>query len=299
MAHPTLKQLKYLIAVSDHLHFGHAAQACFVSQSTLSMGIAELENTLGVSLIERTNKSVRLTQMGRKINHKARVILAETNDLVFMAQSAQKPFQTEMHMGIIPTIAPFILPSLLEDIRNLHPNFTLYVREDLSGHLIEQLYAGNLDVLLLALPYPAEDTETRHLFDDELLLACCKDNTILQKSTLSTSDLNQQEFVLLEDGHCLRDHSMEACKIHSESIFIRYQATSLNTVIQMVANNIGITILPKMAVDAQFLNHDNVITKSFDDDNVSRSIGLMWRKSSPRVAEFEVLCNLIQQRHSA
>lgn len=286
---PTLKQLRYLCAVAEHRHFGKAAESCFVSQSTLSAGIAELEDILGTCLVERDKKAVRLTAIGREITGRAQRILTATEDLVFAAEASREPFTVEMRLGVIPTIAPFVLPKMLKQLRRRYPDFKLFIREDLSGRLVEELHAGELDVLLLALPYPARNTETLHLFYDNFLLAYDKGHALSKKKTLATRDLRNQDLLLLEDGHCLRDHAMDACKLHSDDINIPYQATSLNTIIQMVASDIGITILPAMAVDANILRGTNVQTRAFDEDKIWRSIGLMWRSKSPRYQEFKLL----------
>jgi len=290
---PTLKQLKYLCSVADHRHFSKAAEACFVSQSTLSAGLSELEDTLGVCLVERDKKNVRLTPIGREITDRAKSILTSTEDLVSVANSAREPFTMEMHLGVIPTIAPFVLPKMLKYIRKQHPDFKLYIREDLSGHLVDELHSGKLDVLLLALPYPAEGVKEQHLFYDDFLLAYEKHHEISKTKKLLTKDIQKQDLLLLEDGHCLRNHALEACKLHSDKIHIPYQATSLNTIIQMVANDIGITILPKMAIDANILHGTDVEAKAFNEAKIWRSIGLMWRKNSPRLKEFESLGEMI------
>lgn len=292
---PTLKQLKYLCAVAEHRHFSKAAESCFVSQSTLSSGIHELEEILGVSLLERDKKNVRLTAVGRDITSRATDILTSAEDLVAAAHAAHEPFTTEMRLGVIPTIAPFVLPKMLKYIRKKHPQFKLYIREDLSGRLVKELHGGELDLLLLALPYPADNVTEEHLFYDEFLLAFEKHNAIAKKTKLGTDDLIDQELLLLEDGHCLRDHAMEACKIRTQDVRIPYQATSLNTIIQMVANDIGITILPKMAVESKILQGTSVSTKEFHENKVWRSIGLMWRNRSPREKEFQQLGGLISE----
>jgi LysR family hydrogen peroxide-inducible transcriptional activator len=294
MAHtPTLKQLKYLCAVAEHRHFGKAAKACFVSQSTLSSGIHELEEILGVSLLEREQKRVRLTAVGKDITDRAIGIRAATEDLVAAASAAHEPFTTEMRLGVIPTVAPFVLPKMLKHLRKKYPQFKLYIREDLSGHLVKELQAGELDLLLLALPYPADNITEEHLFYDEFLLAYEKNNNLAKKKKLVTDDLIDQDLLLLEDGHCLRDHAMAACKIQTQDVRIAYQATSLSTIIQMVANDIGITILPNMAIESKILQGTSVAIKEFDDDKIWRSIGLMWRKKSPRQNEFKQLGELI------
>ncbi len=296
MSHPpTLKQLKYLCAVADKQHFSHAAESCFVSQSTLSAGINELEQTLGVTLIDRSKKHVSLTAIGREVTERARTVLTDIDDLVATAVATHEPFSTEMRLGVIPTIAPFLLPKILKTFRQRYPEFKLYIREDLSGNLLEELHAGELDILLLALPYPADGVTERHLFYDELLLATNKGSPLAKRNKLMTKDLKHSELLLLEEGHCLRDHVLDACKLKNRDIKVPYQATSLNTVIQMVANDIGVSILPKMAVDAKILRGTSVETHPFADRVVQRSIGLMWRKRSPRQDEFERVGELINE----
>jgi LysR family hydrogen peroxide-inducible transcriptional activator len=294
MSHPpTFKQLKYLCAVADKQHFGKAAESCFVSQSTLSAGISELEQTLGVTLIDRSKKHVSLTAIGREVTSRARSVLTDIDDLVATAIAAHEPFSTEMRLGVIPTIAPFLLPKILKIFRQRYPRFKLYIREDLSGNLLNDLHAGELDLLLLALPYPAEGVTERHLFYDELLLATNRSNPLSGQKKLHTSDLKQSELLLLEEGHCLRDHVLDACKLKDRDIKVPYQATSLNTVIQMVANDIGVSILPRMAVDAKILRGTSVEAHAFSDKKVQRSIGLMWRTRSPRETEFEKVGEII------
>ena len=290
---PTLKQLRYLCAVAEHKHFGNAAKSCFVSQSTLSSGIAELEINLGVTLMERDNKGVQLTAIGSDITQRAKHILTATGDLVAVASAAKEPFSTELKMGVIPTVAPFILPSMLSLIRKQHPDFKIYVREDLSKMLVHDLQAGNLDVLLLALPFAAENVITEHLFYDDFLLAYQANHIIGSKSDISISDLVSEDLLLLEDGHCIRDHALDACRLKADDLQIPYQATSLNTVVQMVANDMGITLLPKMAVNANILGGTNVNTKEFSEPEIWRSIGLMWRNKSPRKDEFKELGKLV------
>ena len=290
---PTIKQLKYLCALAEHQHFGKAAKACYVSQSTLSSGISELEDNLGVVLFERNNKSVRVTAVGKTICERARSILTDTEDLVATASAAKEPFTTELRLGVIPTIAPFILPKMLSHVRRAHPQFKIFIREELSEHLVHELQAGELDILLLALPYPAEQVTTEHLFYDDFLLAYQDKHPIGKKAKLKTTDLINEDLLLLEDGHCIRDHALDACRMKAEELHIPYQATSLNTIIQMVANDMGITILPKMAVDTQMLKGTHVKTRPFDEEKIWRSVGLMWRKRTPREDEFRAFGDLI------
>jgi len=290
---PTLKQLRYLCAVAEHGHFGHAARACHVSQSTLSAGIAELEDTLGAPLVERSNRQVLLTILGEEVVARSNNVLLAVEDIVASCRVAAEPFTGAMRLGVIPTIAPFILPALLRELREAYPDFRLFIREDLSGHLIEALGRGELDVLLLALPFPGHGVEERVLFADEFLLACPATHPLASLGALRTGDLRGADLLLLEDGHCLRGHALEACKLRDSEVSIPYQATSLNTVVQMVANGIGVTLLPRMALDANLLAGTDVAVRPFDEAGVERQIGLLWRRKSPRQAEFRLLGDFI------
>lgn len=292
---PTLKQLKYLCAVADRQHFGHAAKSCYVSQSTLSAGIQELEETLGVSLVERNNRNVLLTSLGQDVVDRGREILVEIEDLISMCESSGAPFSGKLRLGVIPTIAPFLLPRMLRALRETHPDFKLFIREDQSQPLVDSLHAGELDVLLLALPFPADNVDNMTLSVDPFVLACPLDHALSAKSLLHSSDLQGENLLLLEDGHCLREHALEACKLRDNQISVPYQATSLTTIVQMVANSIGITLLPKMAVDADITAGTELAVIPFGEVGVSREIGLMWRKKTPRQTEFRLLGEFIQQ----
>jgi LysR family hydrogen peroxide-inducible transcriptional activator len=282
-----------LCAVADRQHFGQAAGASHVSQSTLSAGILELEETLGVSLVERNNRKVILTPIGDEVVDRARELLVGIEDLVSACAGAGKPFHGKMRMGVIPTVAPYLLPGLLKQIRHRYPEFQLFIREDLSQPLVDALQAGELDVLLLALPFPAEQVETMSLFEDEFLLAFPKSHALAAIETLRTADLKGEALLLLEEGHCLRDHALEACKLRDSQITVPYQATSLTTIVQMVANGIGITLLPQMAVGAGIASSTDLVIKPFKQAKVTRRIGLMWRKKTPRTVEFRQLGDVI------
>jgi len=295
---PTLKQLKYLCAVAEHGHFGRAAKACHVSQSTLSAGIIELEEVLGTSLVERNNRQVLLSGLGQEVVARSQEILMQAEDLVALCDASAEPFTGKLRLGVIPTIAPFVLPQLLKRLRSMYPDFQLFIREDLSGHLVDALYRGEVDVILLALPFPAENVDTMALYEDDFVLASPASNVFSASAEVKTSQLKGEELLLLEDGHCLRDHALEACKLRDADISIPYQATSLNTIVQMVANGIGITLLPRMALDAHILSGTDVSVYEFSEKNVSRTIGLMWRNKTPRQREFHLLGEFITQCHA-
>lgn len=296
MAHlPTLKQLRYLCAVARQRHFGRAASDCFVSQSSLSSGLAELEDALGVALVERSNKGVLVTPLGEEVVARAFAILTAVEDLAAVCDNAKAPFSGKMRIGVIPTIAPFILPELLTGLRTQYPGFQLFIREDLSARLLLALQQGELDVLLLALPYPAEGVQTLHLFYDDFVLAFPTSHPLASILPLTTAALKGQDLLLLEEGHCLREHALEACNLKDTEVSMPYQATSLNTIVQMVANGIGVTLLPRMALNANILRGTNIETRDFGAAKVQRSIGLTWRANSPRDNEFHLLGEYIRQ----
>ena len=292
---PTLRQLRYLCAVAKQRHFGNAARACNVSQSTLSAAISELERTLGVSLIERNNKRVLMTPLGDQIVSLSHSILSDAEDLVEVCAASREPLSSSMHMGVIPTVAPFVLPKLLKSLRRTHPGFKLFIKEGLSDQLVDALLQAELDLLFLALPFPADGVDRIHLFYDDFLLAYQGSAGFDDVSAVDTRDLKGKELLLLEDGHCLKDHVLDACKLRMSDISVPYLATSLNTIVQMVANDIGMTLLPQMAIDARILTGTRIKTKPFMNEGVRRSIGLMWRKNSPRSEEFSLLAEFIRE----
>jgi len=291
---PSLRQLKYLCALADERHFGKAATRCHVTQSTLSAGIQELEKCLGVALIERGGKSVLLTAAGQSVTHRSRHILLEVEALAEEAASALAPFRRPIRLGVIHTIAPFLLPAALATVRKDHPGFRLLIREDLSERLVQLLFNGDLDVLLMALPYPAGNVATYHLFDDPFLVAHPKGHPLSECKELQTHHLKGHDLLLLEQGHCLRDQALEACKLQSAVGSLSFEATSLHTLVPMVASGIGITLLPKMAIDQGILaGIDNIEVRPFSGQRVTRSIDLLWRKHSPRQAEYRLLGNYL------
>lgn len=292
---PTIKQLKYLCAVAEHCHFGRAAAASFVSQSALSAAILELEQLLDAKLVERNNKGVLMTPAGEEVVNRARRLLTDLDDLVSASHSMREPFTGSLRLGVIPTIAPFILPDLLTLLRKKYPPFKLFIREDLSHNLVDYLQQGELDVLLLALPFAVDNVTEMPLFPDRLLLAFGAKDPVAKLSQLNVDSVKGRPLLLLEEGHCLRDHAMASCKLANADISIPYQATSLNTVVQMAANDIGITLLPEMAVKAGLIKNTQLKTRAFDQSGIERTIGLMWRKRSPLVEQFEALGDFIQQ----
>jgi LysR family hydrogen peroxide-inducible transcriptional activator len=285
----SLKQLRYLTALAEHRHFGQAAEACFVSQSTLSAGIKELENQLGVTLVERTNRSVVFTALGQAVAAKAQRVLNEAAALAELAAASGEPLSGPLRLGVIPTIAPFLLPHVLPTLRRLYPKLKLYLTEDQTARLLAQLDDGQLDLVLLALPYDCGDAVTLPLFDDRFHLVCRKEDPLADRASVSTADLAGVPLLLLAEGHCMTDQALSACRLAQRNPAIDLTATSLTTLVEMVANGLGSTLLPEMAIEAQLLKGGELVARRFTDDNPYRQIGLAWRATSPRAAEFRLL----------
>ncbi len=290
---PTIKQLQYLTALHQHGHFGRAAEACFVTQSTLSSGLRELETLLGAVLVERTRRVVRFTPLGERIATKALTVLRETEALAELAQAAGRPLAGELHMGVIPTIAPFLLPRILPLLRTQYPDLKLFLREEMSGAACEALSRGTLDCVLLALPYACGDIAHAKLFDDPFHLAFHEGEIVNPPARVPPEAIDEHRLLLLEDGHCLKDQALAACnrpELRAEAAIL---GTSLHTLVQMVDNRLGLTLVPQMAIDAGILNGTHVTARPLDGPRASREIALVWRASSPRSAEFKLLASVL------
>ncbi|CAN5364306.1 LysR substrate-binding domain-containing protein [soil metagenome] len=293
---PTLKQLQYLVSLRDHGHFGRAAEACFVTQSTLSAGIRELETLIGVVLVERTRRVVRFTPLGDRITEKARRVLREADELGDIARAAGRPLSGEMRMSVIPTIAPFMLPSILPRLRTDYPDLKLFLREEPTGPACEGLHHGRTDCVLLALPYACGEIESQFLFKDNLFVAFPDSDGELAAS-IRPGDIDETRLLLLEDGHCLKDHALAACNRPELRAEATMMGTSLHTIVQMVDNGLGVTMLPQMAIDAGILEHTNVVARPLAATNPSRDIALVWRRASPREKDFRLLAEVLAQAH--
>ena len=290
---PTLKQLQYLAALHDHGHFGKAAEACFVTQSTLSAGLRELETLIGVTLVERNRRVVRFTALGERIVEKARRVLREAEELGDMVKAGGKPLVGELRMGVIPTIAPFLLPRLLPPMRRDWPELRLFLREETSAAACDSLHRGRLDCVLLALPFACGDVETEILFEDRLLVAYPQGET--PPARIPPDAIDHSRLLLLEDGHCLKDHILSACNRPELRAEAKMLGTSLHTLVQMVDNGLGVTMLPQMAVDAGILDHIHVTARPLEAEHASRTIALVWRKASPRGKEFQILADVLRK----
>ena len=252
---PTIKQLQYLVALHEHGHFGRAADACFVSQSTLSAGLRELESLLGVTLVERSRRVVRFTPLGNAVVAKAHRLLREAEELSDLVQASGKPLSGELRMSVIPTIAPFFLPRILPRLRRERPQLKLFLREEVSGDAVESLHHGRADCVLLALPFATGEVDHEHICDDRLFVAFPKDDPRDPPETIPPAMIG----------------------------------TSLHTLVQMVDNGLGLTMLPEMAIDAGILHETNVVARPLKARNARREITLIWRKNSPRAEEFRML----------
>ena len=250
---PTVKQLRYFVALEHLEHFGKAAEACFVSQSAFSTAIRELETVLQVQLVDRTNKNVTVTHVGRQIAAEARRCLRDLENLVEIARSNQAPLTGDLRVGIIPTIAPFLLPKIVPELRQQFPRLRIYLTEDITQRIYDKLMNGELDLIILALPYALRSVEVLPLFKDEFYLACREDTQHTRPKRYIFDELNPESILLLEDGHCLRDHTLSACHLQDVNKISRFTASSILTLVQMVDSDLGISYLPQMVKGSTLL----------------------------------------------
>ncbi|HYD31307.1 MAG TPA: hydrogen peroxide-inducible genes activator [Azospirillaceae bacterium] len=293
---PSLRQLRYLVAVIEHRHFGRAAETCFVTQSTLSAGLQEMEHLLGARLVERTKRSVSPTPLGQELAQRAQQVLRQVEDMADLATAAREPMTGPLRLGVIPTIGPFLLPRVLPDLRETFPHLALYLREDQTARLIDQLHAGTLDVAVLALPYEARGIDTLWVAEDRFWAALPPTHRLATDPKVNAADLSLDDLLLLEDGHCLRDHALAACALEGARKNEGFQGTSLYTLVQMVAGGLGITLLPQIALDADILRGTDVVARPLVGDRPSRWIGLAWRRAAGRRTTFEKLGAFLKER---
>lgn len=285
---PTIKQLRYFNSLVKYQHFGRAAEASHVSQSAFSVAIKELENLIGLQLVDRTNKQVTVTENGHEFSAGVRKVLEDLEELVAATKGQSAPLSGKLKLGVIPTIAPFLIPHILSTIRNEYPDLQLYLVEDLSQRLHERLMLGEIDLILLALPYEMRGVEMETLFEDRFYLAHHQQSKWIDDNNPATIDLDSDAILLLEDGHCLRDHAISACKLKQKNRVSPFAASSIFTLIQMVDEDLGVTYLPEMALDSTLLSETTIETSPMPD-NSYREIGLAWRQGSSRSREFRLL----------
>jgi len=284
---PSLRQLRFLVALSEHLHFGRAAEACFVTQSTLSSALKELEEIMGVALVERTRRSVMMTPVGEAVAARGRLILRDVEDMMDLATSAGQPLTGPLRLGVIPTIGPFVLPAIMRVTREAFPDLKLYLREEQTVPLLEHLRDGTVDLALIALPWELEHSlEAQVIGTDAFMLACPKFHDLAGQGPVAGADLLREDLLLLEEGHCLRDHALGVCGTDRQG-GDNFQATSLTTLTQMVESGLGITLLPEMAVKAGLAKE--LCIRPVEGGAMGRQIALVWRKASHRADDYPKL----------
>ncbi|WP_417669996.1 LysR substrate-binding domain-containing protein [Roseibium sp.] len=289
----SLRQLRYLEALATHLHFRRAADAVAVSQPALSMQIKELEAELGVKLVERQPNSVRLTREGEEIVTRARKILTDVRDLMDYAQQMSSPLAGPLRLGIIPSIAPYLLPRILPALTKSHPDLKLTIRETLTEPMTRELLAGDLDAMIIALPVHDPALSSEALFTDRFLLARQSCPDVDRQKRIKASELDTENMLLLEEGHCLRDQALNYCQNLPAPGKNTLGATSLATVMQMVAAGYGVTLLPEICAGVE-VRDERVLLQRFADPQPARTVGLVWRKSSPRKQDFEALLETLR-----
>jgi LysR family hydrogen peroxide-inducible transcriptional activator len=292
----TLKQLRYLVAVADTLHFGKAADAANISQPSLSAQIQQLEEALGAQLVERTKRRVLLTPAGTEVTARARRILAEVRDLSDSVQGKAAPLAGDLRLGVIPTVGPYLLPRVLPSLRRTYPDLRLYLREDQTERLAERLKSGDLDALLLAMPVNEPSFEVEPLFDESFVVALPAGHPLAARNQVTESDLGGEHVLLLEEGHCFREQALAVCNNtrlrdrERES----FAATSLDTLREMVASRIGITLLPALSVTGASAPSGSIEIRPFAPPCPSRRIALVWRREAARDAEFRILAQFLR-----
>lgn len=283
----SIKQLRYFDAVARLGHFGKAAEHCGVTQPALSMQVQELEAELGLVLVERRAKGIALTDAGGEVALRASRILAEVRDLGDFARSGREPLSGPLRLGVIPSVAPYLLPPLLPALSASHPNLDFHIRETQTNQLVVELLAGTLDVLVLALPEEHPEIETLGLVEDRFLLALPASRKLPHRVRATLDLIAGDRLLLLEEGHCLRDQALAVCELRRSDQIDTFGASSLSTIVQMVANGLGLTLLPEIAVPLE-TRGTNVRLVRFAEPEPSRTLGLAWRRSSPRKSEFEL-----------
>lgn len=290
---PSLRQLSYLVTLSETLHFTEAARRSFVTQSTLSGGIMELERLLGGVLVERDRQNVRLTPLGEQVVARARVLLADAQDLMRLSREMSEPLTGDLHLGVIPTIAPFILAQLLDEVHKQLPKIQLHLHEAQSEKIVEKLEHGNLDMVVLALPFDTRGLKVAEVAKESLFLVCNKSDIASQAKSLDDLDLSR--LMLLEEGHCLRDHTLSACPIGERKNDHRLKASSLPTLVEMVSADLGFTLLPEIAIHTNMIKANPDLMVKQIEAAPSRILALVTRKSTPLQSEFDVLLQILKK----
>jgi LysR family hydrogen peroxide-inducible transcriptional activator len=293
---PSLRHLRHLIALEEHRNFGRAADACHVTQSTLSASIKELEAVLQAALVDRSKRRVVLTPLGAEAVERARRIVKEAEELLHFTTASRAPLCGTLRMGAIPTVGPFLLPRVLPSLREAYGLLKLSLIEDLTERLIDLLHRGQLDTVLLALPYDCGAVESVVLFEDSFVVGLPRGHPLANEERIKPQRLWGENLLLLKDGHCLRDHALTACRFADRRLTEGFEATSLPTLVQMVDNGLGTTLLPTLAVDAGLLQGTTVVTRPLIAEEPTRKIGLVWRRATGRRNEFRLLAKELAER---
>src|ERR1044071_3447059 len=288
-----LRDLRYLVALADTRHFGKAAERCFVSQPTLSAQSKKLEEYLGVQLLERQPRKVTLTETGAKIVAVARRVLQHSDEIIALARNEHDPLAGKLKLALIPTIGPYLLPLVARRLRKQLPRLQLMLYEYQTQPLLEKLRSGEIDVGLVALPVPDDGLETRALYEEAFTVALPSNHPLAKKTSVKLDDLNGQSLLLLEDGHCLRDQALEVCSRVEVKESEEYRATSLETLWQMVAAGLGVTLLPELATQGPFGSGNALAVRPFSRPVPSRTVGAAWRKSTTRTEALTAVCDVI------
>ena len=291
---PTMKQLEYLVALADTRHFGRAAERCHITQSTLSAGIRDLESVLGAAVAERSNRHVLMTRVGTTIAGKAKALLREAEEVMEIARADRAPMTGELRLGVIPTVGPFLLPGVLPELRERFPELTIYLREEQTVPLLARLEDGEVDAALIALPCDTGDLAVEDILEDEFLFACNRAHALAGAEAVSREALEGEPLMLLEEGHCLRGHALDVCGSGDTRARAQFEASSLHTLVQMVAAGIGVTLIPRIAVEAQITRGTEISLARFATP-ASRRIGLAWRRTSMRAEEFRMLAGALRE----
>ncbi|MFT5287444.1 MAG: LysR family hydrogen peroxide-inducible transcriptional activator [Planctomycetota bacterium] len=298
MERPTLRQLEYFVAVAERLNFSKAAESCFVSQPALSAQIAQLEALIGIKLFERDRRGVQLTVAGDSLVSGAKETLRSCDRFGQFAQSLCAPLSGPLRLGVIPTIGPYLLPQILPAISESYPELQLFLREDMTSRLLEQLAEGKLDLLLLATDIDLGAVTTLNLFSDPFVLGVSVDDELASLEEVALSHLSRRNVLLLDEGHCFREQTLSLCESAGADEFGGFRASSLGTITQMVANGLGITLLPELAIEREAAAVPRLHVIPFGADGPFRSVGLAWRPNSPRGEEFRALGTALAEAYA-
>jgi LysR family transcriptional regulator, hydrogen peroxide-inducible genes activator len=291
----TLRDLEYLIAVADRRHFGKAAESCHVSQPSLSAQIRKIEDFLGVQLFERSNRNVVVTPIGEQVARQARIVLEEAGKIATLAQETTAPLSGGLRLGAIATLGPYLMPYLLGPLRKHFPKLELLMKEGMTDELIEDLRNGTLDAVLAAPTFDTDGLKLIPLFHEPFLLAAPKRHELASKAVLRAKDLNSADMVLLEDGHCLRNQTIEVCPSNRRGKFREFQATSLETLRHLVATGFGYSLIPRLAVETNDRLKNLITYRAFEGKPVGRTIVLVCRERFGRMNDIETLAAFIRE----